>query len=72
MVQDLIERGWLGFKENESNVSSNPLLTHGGQSINALSHEFLKHEPDEMGSSQTHSAQVTIIGQAGDLLTKSV
>ncbi|RDY12556.1 hypothetical protein CR513_02624, partial [Mucuna pruriens] len=38
-VQDLINVGWLGFEENEPNVSTNPLPAHGGQSINTLSHE---------------------------------
>ncbi|RDY13606.1 hypothetical protein CR513_01445, partial [Mucuna pruriens] len=71
-VQDLIEGGSLGFKENEPNVYNNLLPAHGGQSVNALSHECLKHEPSETGSSQTHFAQVAIIGQAGDLLPKSL
>ncbi|RDY00844.1 hypothetical protein CR513_15911, partial [Mucuna pruriens] len=48
-VQDLIDEGWLGFKENESNMNNNPLLAHGGQSINALSHEFPNQESEEMG-----------------------
>ncbi|RDX85140.1 hypothetical protein CR513_33696, partial [Mucuna pruriens] len=64
-----IEKCWgLKHKENELNVNNNPLLAHEGQSVNALSHERLKHEPDETGSSQTHSAQVV----AEDLLPKSL
>ncbi|RDX68158.1 hypothetical protein CR513_52887, partial [Mucuna pruriens] len=34
-VQDLIDGGWLSFKENEPNVNNNPHPPHGGQSINA-------------------------------------
>ncbi|RDY07813.1 hypothetical protein CR513_08021, partial [Mucuna pruriens] len=43
-VQDLIEGKWLSFKENGPNVSNNPLLTHRGPSINALSHEYCEGE----------------------------
>ncbi|RDX76842.1 hypothetical protein CR513_43138, partial [Mucuna pruriens] len=41
-VQDLIDGGWLGFRENEPNVNSNPHPSHGGQSNNATSHEYLE------------------------------
>ncbi|RDX92589.1 hypothetical protein CR513_25245, partial [Mucuna pruriens] len=60
-VQDLIEGGWLAFKEKEPNVNNNPLPIHGRQSINSLSHEGLNQESDEIGSSRTHSTQVAVI-----------
>ncbi|RDX87609.1 hypothetical protein CR513_30894, partial [Mucuna pruriens] len=45
------ERCW-GFKhkENELNVNTNPLLTHGGQSINTLSHEVLDKAKEDRAS----------------------
>ncbi|RDX76372.1 hypothetical protein CR513_43639, partial [Mucuna pruriens] len=48
---DLVDGGWLGFKENQSNVNNNPFSPHEGQSINALSHESSGQEFDEPGSS---------------------
>ncbi|RDY05264.1 hypothetical protein CR513_10903, partial [Mucuna pruriens] len=48
-IQDLIDEGWLGFKENEPNVNNNPLHAHGGQSINTLSHNSLNQVSDETG-----------------------
>ncbi|RDX74509.1 hypothetical protein CR513_45739, partial [Mucuna pruriens] len=58
---DLIEVGWLGFKENEPNISTNPLPTHEGQSINTLSHKVLA--PDQgKGTAQT-VGQVAAMGQ---------
>ncbi|RDX71140.1 hypothetical protein CR513_49544, partial [Mucuna pruriens] len=35
-VQDFIDDGWLSFKENDPNVGNNPLLKHGGPSIEDL------------------------------------
>ncbi|RDX99610.1 hypothetical protein CR513_17305, partial [Mucuna pruriens] len=35
-VQDLIDMGWLSFKENNLNVDNNPLLEHHGSSINVV------------------------------------
>ncbi|RDX60129.1 hypothetical protein CR513_61757, partial [Mucuna pruriens] len=43
-VQDLIDVGWLKFEENEPNMNTNPLPTHGGQSINNLSHKIGDYE----------------------------
>ncbi|RDY12893.1 hypothetical protein CR513_02248, partial [Mucuna pruriens] len=37
---DLIDRGWLSFKENTPNVRENPLLRHGCTSINAINGNF--------------------------------
>ncbi|RDX91946.1 hypothetical protein CR513_25989, partial [Mucuna pruriens] len=45
-VQDLIDGGWLGFQENKPNINNNPLPTRGGQSINAISHEYSEQESD--------------------------
>ncbi|RDX87914.1 hypothetical protein CR513_30543, partial [Mucuna pruriens] len=42
----LINGRWLGFKKNEPNVNNNPISIHGGQSINIMSHKYLKQEPD--------------------------
>ncbi|RDX63815.1 hypothetical protein CR513_57695, partial [Mucuna pruriens] len=64
-VQDLVEGGWLGFKENQPNVNSNPLAHHGGQSINALSHESSRPEFEEPRNNRSHTAQVATIGQIG-------
>ncbi|RDX98906.1 hypothetical protein CR513_18121, partial [Mucuna pruriens] len=38
-VQDLLNGGLLGFEDKGPNVHSNPLPTHGGMVINAISHE---------------------------------
>ncbi|RDY12195.1 hypothetical protein CR513_03054, partial [Mucuna pruriens] len=46
-VQDVIDGGWLNFKEHRPNVKSNPLPTHGGVSINAISHESWEEELKE-------------------------
>ena len=35
-VQDLIEAGWLTFKENRPNVKTNPLANHGGGVVNVV------------------------------------
>ncbi|RDX92414.1 hypothetical protein CR513_25463, partial [Mucuna pruriens] len=69
-VQDLVDGGWLCFKENEPNVNNNPFLPHEGQSINALSHESSGQESSKAGSRKDHMAQVAVIGQAGDLFLK--
>ncbi|RDY09148.1 hypothetical protein CR513_06519, partial [Mucuna pruriens] len=45
-VQDL-SGGWLNFRECGPNVNSNPLPTHEGVSINAISHECLEEGHDE-------------------------
>ncbi|RDX84408.1 hypothetical protein CR513_34540, partial [Mucuna pruriens] len=37
-VQDLVDGGWIKFRENEPNIDTNPLPAHGGQFINTLSH----------------------------------
>ncbi|RDY14350.1 hypothetical protein CR513_00598, partial [Mucuna pruriens] len=60
-VQDLIEAGWLGFKGNEPNISTNPLSTHEGQSINTLSHNVLAPNQGK-GTPQT-IGQVAATGQ---------
>ncbi|RDX83625.1 hypothetical protein CR513_35435, partial [Mucuna pruriens] len=39
-IQDLLEEGWLNFKEVGPNVSINPLPPYGGTSINALDHKL--------------------------------
>ncbi|RDX73782.1 hypothetical protein CR513_46552, partial [Mucuna pruriens] len=43
-VQDLIEGGWLNFKETGPSVNMNPLPPHGGPSVNTLSHEPIRQE----------------------------
>ncbi|KAL5169586.1 hypothetical protein HKD37_11G031456 [Glycine soja] len=35
-VQHLISAGWLSFQEEGPNVKTNPLLSHGGASVNAV------------------------------------
>ncbi|RDY13373.1 hypothetical protein CR513_01721, partial [Mucuna pruriens] len=51
-MQDLIEGGWLNFKETEPSVSMNPLPPHGGPSVNVLSHEPIGQEAPEQGTPQ--------------------
>ncbi|RDX96902.1 hypothetical protein CR513_20383, partial [Mucuna pruriens] len=63
---DLIDGGWLKFKENELNMNNNPLPAHGGQSINALSHKPLDLESNGTEESLAHSAQVAVLGQDRD------
>ncbi|RDY10265.1 hypothetical protein CR513_05249, partial [Mucuna pruriens] len=60
-VQDLIEAGWLEFKGNEPNISTNPLPTHEGQSINTLSHNVLA--PDQGKGTTQMVGQVAALGQ---------
>ncbi|RDY08028.1 hypothetical protein CR513_07784, partial [Mucuna pruriens] len=60
-VQDLIDAGWLGFEENEPNVSTNPLPAHGGQSINALSHEI--QSPERREASLVRLEEVVVLEQ---------
>ncbi|RDX84583.1 hypothetical protein CR513_34351, partial [Mucuna pruriens] len=63
-VQDLLDAGWLGFEENEPNVSTNPLPAHGGQSINVLSHEI--QSPERREVSLVRSEEVAMIrGEPG-------
>ena len=35
-VQSLIDAGWLTFKEDNLNVSTKPLASHGGSAVNAV------------------------------------
>ncbi|RDY03627.1 hypothetical protein CR513_12763, partial [Mucuna pruriens] len=69
-VQDLVEGRWLGFKENQPNVNNNPLPPHGGQSINALSHESSRPEFEEPRNNQSHTTRVAMIGQTGGLFPR--
>ncbi|RDY06270.1 hypothetical protein CR513_09777, partial [Mucuna pruriens] len=58
-VQDLLEGGWLNFKEVGSNVSTNPLPPHGGTSVNVLD-----HEPAGQGTRGQVVFQVAVTEQA--------
>ncbi|RDX78035.1 hypothetical protein CR513_41753, partial [Mucuna pruriens] len=62
-VQDLIDARWLRFKGNELNISTNPLPTHEGQSINTLSHNILA--PDQGKGTARKVRQVAVVGQEG-------
>ncbi|RDX92018.1 hypothetical protein CR513_25907, partial [Mucuna pruriens] len=62
-VQDLIDVGWLRFKGNESNINTNPLPTHKGQSINTLSHDTLAS--DKEGGDCAEISKVAVVGQEG-------
>ena len=35
-VQSLITEGWLTFQEDNPNVRTNPLASHGGSAVNAV------------------------------------
>jgi len=35
-VQSLIDAGWLTFQEDNPNVRTNPLASHGGPAVNAV------------------------------------
>ena len=35
-VQSLIDAGWLTFQEDNPNVRTNPLTSHGGSTVNAV------------------------------------
>ncbi|RDY06280.1 hypothetical protein CR513_09765, partial [Mucuna pruriens] len=58
-VQDLIEGGWLNFKEVGPNVRTNPLPPYGGASVNALD-----HEPTRQGTRGQVIFQVAVTEQA--------
>ncbi|RDX98887.1 hypothetical protein CR513_18141, partial [Mucuna pruriens] len=58
-ARDLIEGGWLNFKEVKPNVSTNPLPPHGGTSVNVLD-----HEPTGQGTRGQVIFQVAVIKQA--------
>ncbi|XP_027337884.1 uncharacterized protein LOC113851562 [Abrus precatorius] len=50
-VQDLINAKWLNFKEDNPNFRINPLLGHGGPSVNAIKEEstsVLKRKVEEV------------------------
>jgi len=51
-VQNLINAKWLSFTDDSPNVGSNPLLSHGGPSVNAIEetigHTFKKNVEDIM------------------------
>ncbi|RDY04537.1 hypothetical protein CR513_11721, partial [Mucuna pruriens] len=52
--QDLIEGGYLGFQNQGPNVQDNPLPTHRGVTINAISHENRDEGPQEVELEETN------------------
>ncbi|RDY14329.1 hypothetical protein CR513_00607, partial [Mucuna pruriens] len=71
----MIDVGWLGFKGNEPNISTNPFPTHEGQSINTLSHNTLASDQEEEIAQKI--SQVAAVGgipkrQADDLLIEEI
>ncbi|RDX65987.1 hypothetical protein CR513_55298, partial [Mucuna pruriens] len=58
-IQDLLEGGWLNFKEGGPNVSTNPLPPHRGTSVNTLDHELARQ-----GTRGPTVFQVAVVEQA--------